>query len=584
MSEVRFHTCMLCEASCGLAVELEGSRVVSVRGDRDDRFSRGHICPKAAAIDDIRHDPDRVTTPLRRTASGWQPVSWDSAFNEASERLDRIRQEHGRHAIGVFAGNPMAHSYTGLFGLMTLIATLRTRSRFSSTSTDQLPHMLAGLQVFGHQLLLPVPDIDRTRYFLVLGANPVVSNGSLMTAPDITNRLKALRGRGGKLVVVDPRRTETAALADTHLAIRPGTDALFLAALVRTVFEERLEAPGRLGRFMRGLDKVLEAVAPYAPEAVADATGIAAALIRRVAGDFARASSAVAYGRVGLCTQEFGAVSAWLVVVLNAITGNLDRAGGAMFTTPAVDLVKLASLVGHRGSFGWYASRVRALPEFGGELPTAVLAEEIETPGPGQIRALITAAGNPVLSAPNGRRLERALAGLDFMVSVDLYRNETTRFAHLILPTSFGFERDHYDVALYALAVRNVARYAPALMAPAGDTRLDWDVFFELASRLDRSRGGRWLKAPVFQLLRRLGPRRMLDGLLRFGAHGLSLSELESRPHGIDLGPLEPRLPGVLPLGRIELGPQLFMDDMGRLRRSLAAAPSSGLAGGLVLI
>src|SRR5229473_1066442 len=460
----RLHTCMLCEAVCGLAVEMDGATVKGVRGDADDPFSRGHICPKAAAIADVQGDPDRIREPQRREGERWRAVSWDAALDEAGERLAAVQRKHGRSAVAFYLGNPSVHSYSAMLGVPFFSRALGTRTRFSATSVDQLPHMLAALEMFGHQLLLPVPDVDRTRFFLMLGANPRASNGSLMTAGGISRRLDELRERGGKLVVVDPRRTETAAEADQHFAIRPGTDALLLLAILHVLFEEGRADLRHLAPFTDGLASLREAAARFPPERVAERTGIPAREIRELARAFAAAPSAVAYGRVGASTQEFGGLAAWLVIALNAVTGNLDREGGFLFTSPAADLVGLSARMGDHGHFAAWRSRVRGLPEFGGELPAATLAEEIDTPGDGRIRALVTFAGNPVLSTPNGARLERALSGLEYMVSIDLYRNETTRHANLILPTSFGFERDHYDVVFYTLAVRNAARYVKRLV------------------------------------------------------------------------------------------------------------------------
>jgi len=570
---------MLCEAVCGLTVEVEGDSAGRVRGDPDDPFSRGHICPKAAAIVDVQDDPDRIRAPQRREGGRWQAVSWKAALDEAGTRLAEVQREHGRSAVGVYLGNPTVHSYSALLATPFFNRALGTRARFSATSVDQLPHMLAALEMFGHQVLLPVPDVDRTRFFLVLGANPLASNGSLMTAGGISRRLDDLRKRGGKLVVVDPRRTETAAAADQHLAIRPGSDALFLLAMLQVLFEEQRVGLRHLAPFTDGLGLLRDAAARFPPEEVAAHTGVGASAIRDLARDFASAPAAVAYGRVGTCTQEFGGLSAWLIVALNAVTGNLDREGGFMFATPAADLVALASRTGNRGHFGHWRSRVRGLPEFGGELPAATLAEEIDTPGKGRIRALVTFAGNPVLSTPNGARLERALAGLEYMVSIDLYRNETTRHANLILPTSFGFERDHYDLAFYALAVRNAARYAKPFRPPPPGVRGDFQVLLDLALAVRRQGGGRpgWALGAWLRAARMLGERRLLDLLLRFGPHRLSLRKLEQSPHGIDLGPLRPQLPARLGGRRLRLAPDVFLRDLDRLASVLTKPATNGL-------
>lgn len=570
---------MLCEAVCGLTVDMEGGSIVRVRGDPDDPFSRGHICPKAAAIVDVQGDPDRILEPQRREGDRWRSVSWEAALDEAGKRLAEVQRKHGRSSVAVYLGNPTVHSYSALLATPFFTRAMGTRSRFSATSVDQLPHMLAALEMFGHQVLLPVPDVDRTSFFLMLGANPIASNGSLMTAGGISRRLAELRRRGGKLVVVDPRRTETAAIADQHLAIRPGTDALFLLALLHVVFEEQRVNLRHLAAISDGLDLLREAAARFSPERVAAHTGIAAPTLRELARALASAPSAVAYGRVGTCTQQFGGLSAWLIVALNAVTGNLDREGGFMFTTPAADLVALATRTGDRGHFGVWRSRVRGLPEFGGELPAATLAEEIDTEGDGRIRALVTFAGNPVLSTPNGARLERALSRLEYMVSIDLYRNETTRHADLILPTSFGFERDHYDLAFYTLSVRNAARYVEPLVPRPPGVRGDFEALLDLAISVRRHGGGRAgrLLGATLRAVRMLGERRFLDLLLRFGPHRLSLRKLEQNPHGIDLGALRPQLVARLEGRRVQLAPAVFLRDLDRLAATLSRPAMNGL-------
>ncbi|HUG54284.1 MAG TPA: molybdopterin oxidoreductase family protein [Vicinamibacteria bacterium] len=591
VAQTHFRTCSLCEAMCGLAVEVQDGEVTSIRGDALDVFSRGHVCPKAVALKDVHEDPDRLRRPMRRRGTEWEAIGWEEALDLAARRLLEVQRAHGRDAVAVYQGNPVVHNYGALLFGQMFVRALQTRSRYSATSVDQLPHMLASLAMFGHQLLLPVPDLDRTSFLLVLGANPLVSNGSLMTAPGVESRLRALRSRGGRLVVVDPRRTETAAAASLHLAVRPGTDALLLLALLEEVFASGLARPGRLAPLMDGLDDVRALARPYPAESVAATTGIAAAEIRALARDFALAPAAVAYGRVGVSTQEFGGLCAWLVNVLNAVTGNLDRTGGSMFPRPAVDLTSLADRLGQRGHFAKGRSRVRGLPEFGGEWPAAVLAEEMETPGEGQVRALVTVAGNPVLSTPNGARLDRALAGLEFMVSVDSYVNETTRHAHLVLPPVSPLERDHYDLVFHALAVRNTAKYSPALFAPPPDAREDWQILHGLAERLESGRGHRSLASRLIgRAAGRLRPRGVLRLLLRVGPHGrglrpfgggLSLRALEEAPHGIDLGPLEPALPAALrtPSRRVVLAPPALTADLPRLRARLdRPEPAGGLS------
>jgi len=573
-TKTHYRACNLCEAICGLAIEVSGDEIRSIRGDRDDPFSRGHICPKAVALQDILLDPDRLRHPRRRMRDGtWKRLTWDEALDEVGDRLCAIQKASGNDAVGLYAGNPSVHNWGSLLFGPSLSRTLRTRNLFSATSVDQLPHHVAATLMFGHRLLLPIPDVDRTRYLLIFGANPVVSNGSMMTAPGFKRRLENLKERGGRLVVVDPRRTETAEIADRHLFIRPGSDALLLMALLQVIFSQDLEKPGSTSEFCDSIEVVRELVADVTPEMVSPATGIDPGAIRDLARAFATADSAVCYGRLGVSTQAFGGLCQWLVNVLNTVTGNLDEAGGAMFTRPAVDLVANTG----PGRLGKYASRVRGLPAYGGELPVAVLAEEILTGGEGQIRALLTIAGNPVLSTPNGVQLERALESLDFMVAVDFYLNETTRHAHIILPPTSALEHDHYDLIFNLLAVRNVARYSPALFDPAPDARHDWQILAELHRRLDHgppfAQFKRWVNSKI-------GPRRILDLGLRRGpwgsgwspfGKGLSLAALERAEHGVDLGPLEPCLPARLQTSnrRIELAPAPFVAETRRLLATL---------------
>jgi len=581
---------MLCEAVCGLDVTLSQGKVTGVRGDADDPFSQGYLCPKAAAIGDIMADPDRVRTPLRRGPEGFVPMDWHTALDQASARIADVQRRYGRDAVALYLGNPTVHSHGALLAAPYLSRALGTRQRYSATSVDQLPHMMAALEMFGHQLLLPVPDLDRCDFLLILGANPAVSNGSLMTAPGMPRRLKALRARGGRVVVIDPRRTETAELADAHHFIRPGGDAALLLAMLHTLFAEGLVNLGRLDAFTEGLEALRGAVVPFAPGRVAARTGLSAETIRDLARSLAASPRAAVYGRLGACTQEFGGVTAWLLYALNLVTGNLDRPGGLMFSGPAADLVGLASLIGHRGHRAVWHSRVKGLPEFGGELPAATLVDEIETPGPGQVRALITVAGNPVLSTPDGSRLAQALSKLEVMVSVDVYRNETTRHADYILPTSFGFERDHYDLAFYALAVRNVARFTPALVPPPPGVREDFDVLLSLARGVRAHGGGRPSRSLDLTLaaLHATGSRRAVDGLLRAGPYGLrrgrkglSVASLQEHPSGVDLGPLVPCLPERLGHAdrRVRLAPTCYLDDLGRVAADLDTPPP-----GLVLI
>lgn len=554
MAEKHFRNCNLCEAICGIEITHEDGKILSIVGDKLDPFSHGHICPKALALKDIYEDPDRLRQPVRRNGEEWEEIGWDEALDEVATRLNAIRERHGRDAVAVYQGNPTVHNLGSMLSGRDLLRELKTKNSFSATSVDQLPHHFASWTMLGSPFLIPIPDIDRTEFFLILGANPLASNGSLMTSPDIINRLNAIKSRGGKIVLIDPRRTETARVADEHFFIRPGSDAYLLLAFVNVLFADDLCNFERLAEFTDGFDDLRQAADRCSPEAAEAMTGIAADEIRRLAREFAASGSAVCYGRVGLSMQRFGGLCQWLVNAINILTGNFDRAGGAMFTAPAFDI-----LAGGKGGdmYGRWKSRVRGLPEFMGELPVAALAEEILTDGDGQIKALVTSCGNPVLSTPNGGQLDAALESLDFMVSIDLYINETTRHANIILPPVTNLESSHYDVIFNTFAVRNTAKYSPPLFAKPAEAKHDWEIFQELVHRLSGS-ADEYKPQP---------PEAKLELGLAYGKYKLSLATLLENPHGIDLGELQPCLPERLQnvVKRIDLAPEMLINDIDRL-------------------
>ncbi|MFE7386991.1 molybdopterin-dependent oxidoreductase [Streptomyces sp. NPDC057582] len=600
--------CPLCEATCGLTLTIEGARVTGARGDRDDVFSRGFICPKGASFGGLDADPDRLRTPLVRKDGVLRKASWGEAFDAIAAALPPLAEQHGQQAVGVVLGNPNVHTMAGALYPPALLSALRTRALFTASTLDQMPkHVSSGL-LFGDPNAIPVPDLDRTDHLLLLGANPLESNGSLCTAPDFPGKLKALRKRGAALTVVDPRRTRTARLADRHVAIRPGADALLLAALTHVLFEEKLTDPGTLAGHLEGLDDVAEAVREFTPEAVAEACDVDAVTIRTIARELAAAPTAAVYGRIGSCTVEHGTLASWLVDVLNILTGNLDRPGGALFPLSATARAPRPAAPGKGFTLGRWASRVSGHPEAKGELPIAALAEEIETPGEDRIRALIVLAANPVLSAPDGDRLDRALSGLDFMISVDPYLNETSRHAHVVLPPPPPSQSAHFDFAFNALAVRNQVRYTRPAVPLADGLLGESEILARLVLAVSGMHGadpsavdamiidrvlaktiadphspvhGRTPAELAAALTGGTGPERRLDLMLRLGPYGegfgadpegLTLDRLLAHPHGIDLGPLRPRVPEVLATrsGRIELLPAPIAADLPRLRTALA--------------
>ncbi|MGW0605799.1 molybdopterin-dependent oxidoreductase [Streptomyces sp. NPDC002640] len=608
-SRTALRICPLCEATCGLVLTVRDGRVTGARGDREDVFSEGFVCPKGAAFGQLDTDPDRLRAPLVREGGELREATWEEAFAAVAAGLAPVLERHGGAATGVVLGNPNVHTMAGALYPRLLIGALGTGNLFTASTLDQMPkHVSCGL-LYGDPNAIPVPDLDRTDHLLIVGANPLESNGSLCTAPDFPGRLKALRRRGGTLTVVDPRRTRTAALADRHVAIRPGADALLLAAMAHVLLDEGLADPGELAAHLEGLEELPAALREFTPEAVAPACDVDAGTIRELARELAAAPTAAVYGRIGSCTVPHGTLASWLVDVLTILIGNLDRPGGAMFPLAAASRAPRPAGPGRGFGLGRRRSRVSGHPEVKGELPLAALAEEIDTAtDEGEpIRALVVVGANPVLSAPDGERLDRALASLDFMVSVDPYLNETSRHADVVLPPPPPAQSPHHDFALNALAVRNQARYtrpavplepgrmaeseilarlvlavggAPAADPGTVDTMVVSRTLGQAVQDPHSPVHGRDPQELAAALTGEDGVERRLDLMLRLGPYGdgfgarpggLSLATLLDHPHGVDLGPLRPRVPEVLRTrsGRIELLPRPIAEDLPRLREAL---------------
>jgi anaerobic selenocysteine-containing dehydrogenase len=606
MTEKTHHRiCPLCEACCGLEIKTQDDKVISIRGHEADVLSAGYICPKAIALKDLHEDPDRLRTPLIKRNGVHVEASWEEAFAEIEARLPAVIARHGRNATGITVGNPSAHKIGLLTYFGKLARALGTKNVFSASTLDQMPKQLASGLMFGHWLSVGLPDISRTEHLLVIGANPLASNGSMWTVPDFKGKAKALQARGGKLVVIDPRRTETAAIANAHHFIRPGADVFLLAAMVQSLFAEKRVRLGTVAQWVQGVESVEAAVAPFTPEAVAARCGIAADTIRSLARDLATAERAAVYARIGTCTQEYGTLASWLVDVLNTLTGHLDQVGGILFAKPAAFASNTAGKPGKgKGvTTGRHHARVSGAPEVYGELPITCMAEEMETEGVGQIKALITVASNPVLSSPDGPRLSAALDQLDFMVSLDIYLNETTRHADVILPGLSPLEDMHYDVAFPQLSWRNHARYSPPVFPVAADQPQEWQSLLKIAAivsgkgtgldanALDDAQFaedaqrlfGEHAAAVIAATQGLRGPERGLEVALRTGPYGdqfglkpdgLTLKKVKAaNPEGgIDLGELQPRMPEMLrtPSGKIELAPELLIIDLQRAAKDLA--------------
>ena len=563
--KTHYRACNLCEAICGLEIKTQGDQVLSIKGDKNDPLSRGYICPKGVAMQDIYSDPNRLRKPVKKHGDSWVEISWQEAFDSVAEKLVAVQEQHGQNAVAFFAGNPNVHNYGGMTHAGVLRKAVQSKIHFSATSLDQLPHHLTSYSLYGHQSLIPVPDIDHSHYMLIIGGNPLASNGSIMTSPDIPKRLKAIQQRGGRFIVIDPRRTETAEIADQHLFIRPGTDAWLLMAMINTLFAEDLVKTGHLTDLLVGIDQVRSACESFTPELAEQYSGVAAEQIRQLARDMANTEGAVCYGRMGVSVQVYGTLCQWAIQMINILTHSLDVRGGMMASSPAFGYIKPGE--SGAGHFAAFHSRVSGLPEFSGELPASAMAEEILIEGEGQIRSLITIAGNPVLSAPNGNQMDKALAGLDFMVSIDFYINETTQHADIILPPTSALEHDHYDIAFHRFAIHNTARFNQAVFEPAQDSKHDWEIFNQLGLAIAARKGVDAKPLP--------SPDQIVDYGIQCGPYSakagheleLTLDKVKQHIHGLDIGPLEPSLPQRLCTadGKITLMADYIEQDIARL-------------------
>ena len=563
-TSIHARTCHLCEANCGVLIEVEGRKVVSIRGNPDHVLSRGHICPKATALADLQDDPDRLRRPVKRTEAGWQEIDWDTAFAEIGARMAQVMDSGGQPAM--YLGNPNAHNYATGTQTGVLRKAMKLRTIYSASTLDQIPHQLIQMWMYGHNALFPIPDVDRTRFMLIIGGNPLASNGSVWTVPDVKKRLKAVQKRGGQVVVIDPRRTETAKIADAHHFIRPGTDTALLLGLLKALDEAGLVNPGRLEPMLEeGWAAAWAAIRGFDVAALAAHCGVAESVVRNLAATLGNGEPAIVYGRMGVSVTEAGTLNLWLIQLLNIATGNLDREGGAMFSSPVVDLVAGAG----PGTYDRFRSRIGDRPEVISEFPSALLPDEIATPGEGQIRALVVISGNPVLSAPGA--LGEALPLLDLMVSVDMYVTETSAHAHYILPPCGPLEKDHYPLLLGPIAIRNYADYSAPTLPMEEGSKADWEIVAEMARAILHARGE---AVPNI-----VPPRTVLASMLARSDYDVTLEELEANANGKDFGPHVQRLPERLqtPNKRIACAPSLCLEALEQWRDSLAQTPPDAL-------
>lgn len=579
-SNTHYRTCNLCEAMCGVKIEHQGNKILSIKGDEKDPFSLGHICPKAVALQDLYEDPDRLKMPMERTEDGWKEITWEEAFDKAAAGIQKVQQQYGDNTLGLYLGNPNVHNLGGSLTIRHIIKALNTRTRFSATSVDQLPHHMLGMHLFGHQHRIPVPDINRCEHMVIMGANPLASNGSIMTVANVRQKIKDIKKRGGKVVVIDPRKSETADLASEHHFIKPASDVTLLLAMVNYIFTHDFVKPSRALDLASDYQDIAEYVKDFSIALAAEQTGISQAEIERLFQEFCQAEKTVFYGRMGVSVQEFGLLSQYLIMLINLLTGRIDEQGGMMFPTPAADLVAN----GGPGYFNKMQSRVRGLPDYNGEFPVVTLSEEILTEGEGQIKAMFTIAGNPVLTTPNGQLLDKALDSLDFMVCVDFYLNETTRHANIILPPVSPIERDHYDTTFHGLAVHNTAKFSPAMFEQAENTKHDWQIYLELAKRLNPNASEK--DQTMQSMILEHGPNILLDAMLKAGPYDLDLETVKAATHGIDLGALESRLPEAIVHEdkKIHLNLDFYFADLKRLKETLSQKQTNNDATSALLI
>ncbi|MFT4567628.1 MAG: anaerobic selenocysteine-containing dehydrogenase [Saprospiraceae bacterium] len=572
-NEIKYRTCHLCEAMCGLEIELNGKEVVAIRGHKEDVYSKGHICPKGVALKDLHNDPNRLKSPVKKTKNGWEEISWEEAYDTVEQELKKIRKKYGNDAIGTYTGNPTVHNTGTALTLYDTINAINTRNRYASHSMDSVPVFLVNQMMYGHSMVAPIPDIDNINYFLIIGANPLASNGSFMSTPNIKGKIKAIQTTGGKVVVIDPRRTETAKKASEHYFIEPEGDVFFLLSIINELYKRDAIVESKALLLSDHREELKQLSIPYSIESVASLTGIIEDQVHHIVDDLINHSNSVVYGRLGVNTQSFGTLCQWLINCINILLGSMDRKGGLLFTLPAIDYV---TLMAHESKMFRYSSRVKEYKEIIGEFPTATMAEEMLVPGDNQIRGFISIAGNPARSAPNSSLVEKALEGLDFMVAVDMYINETTKFANIILPPAVGLETMHYSFVLHMVATFNTTKFSPAPLPISEGQRYDYQIMGELQRRLFV---GNMFQRIKTNILSRIHPKTKLDLALKTGTYGvlggrlfkkngISLNRLNKYPEGIELAPLKPVFPKRLftENKRIELVPALFLNDMKRVK------------------
>lgn len=591
-------TCPLCEGMCGVTVKVEGGQVATVRPNRQDVWSQGHVCPKGTTLGALHDDPDRLRTAMVRDGSEWKSASWDTALERLEELAEGVRNRHGPHAFAAYGGNMAGKDatlsrYTGL-----MLATSGIQQVYSSGTVDQHPKNLSAMLMFGNEWKIPIPDLDNTDLFVIFGGNPAASKGSIFSHRDVMGAMRDLRARGGRVIVIDPVRTKTAQAADQWIGLKPGTDAALMLGVAHVLFARGAVRLRHLDGLIEGLDALRDVAGEFSPQVVAPFCGIEASIIEDLADELIRTDRSAIYGRIGTCTQSFGTLASWMIDVLAILTGNLDRRGGSMWSRPAASLVDMLATLPDGMPVVMGKSRVRGVPAVLGQFPASCMAEEIATPGPGQIKGLVTFAANPALSAPDSGKLAQALPLLECMVSLDNYINETTRHAHVILPSPSFLESAHFDMWSWIFCLTSGGHYSPPVFPPV-DRPDHWRIVARVGAIIGGQPGadidamddgyfralatGRGIDPDLaITALPERGPARILDLAIRAGpfgdrfgavAGGLSLDSFRNQPDGVIIGPATPQAQEgfATSSGKIEIAPALILSDIPRLKLALGA-------------
>ncbi|PAL22039.1 molybdopterin-dependent oxidoreductase [Sphingopyxis sp. GW247-27LB] len=568
--------CRICTAVCGLVATVEDGKVVRARPDPDNPSSQGHACVKGISYHAVTHDPDRVTRPMKRVAPGrFEPVGWDEALNDIARRLSAIIAEHGPDAVASYQGNPPAYATDGMTGFRMFLKALGTTKIYGAGSQDTNARFTANWVLYGSPLTIDVPDVNNADFMIIFGANPLVSNGSLIFTPRVRHQLDAVAARGG-VVVVDPRCSETAARYE-HVAIEPNSDCWLMLAMLRTLAEEGLADEAFLAARCAGWPELRAALTGIEFAEAARRTGIGVDAIKALARRLVASPRSVCYGRVGICRGPYATLANFLLSALNMVGGTFGHEGGSTFATPVLAGSDRATT----GGYDEVRSRIGNFPSVTQFLPSAVMPDDILEPGPGQVRALLSLGGNVLLAAPGGERLRRGLEQLELSVSFDLYINEAGSYADYVLPGLTFYERADLPMVPFMSMVQPFLQYTEPVIAPVGEARSEFDTFCAILGRMGlRMPAASPEEAAAQAAGGQMRPLEVLDGAIRqgpAGAAGWSIDRLRDHPHGAMLDiPIPWGNPDKIAHadGRIHLWDDLIAGELDRL---LATPPAKGL-------